>query len=154
MVGSGGAAAANQRRRWEFGRGEVRRRFLGPVLRSGRMGRGEKLVSLFELTLPTMGVLLSCYLVLLVLDLAAVAVGPATGPVARWLLLACGLIMTLGVGLYAVSPFIALGLPWRYARTLAMVPVYVVWKALVRLRGRPSAWVRTTRETPRADALH
>ncbi len=32
MLGSGGTAAANQRRRWEFGRGEVRRMYTGLVL--------------------------------------------------------------------------------------------------------------------------
>jgi hypothetical protein len=156
MVSSGGAAAANQRRRWEFGRGEIRRRFLGPVLRSGRMGWGEKLLSIFELTVPTMGLLLCWYLVLLVLlvlDLPGVAAVPPTGIVSRWVLLASGLMMTVGLGLYAISPFIALRLPWRYARSLALVPAYIGWKALVRLGGRPKSWVRTPRETPRANAL-
>ena len=36
MLGSGGKAAANQRRRWEFGRSEIRRKYLGPLLRSQR----------------------------------------------------------------------------------------------------------------------
>lgn len=152
MVSSGGAAAASQRRRWEFGRGEVRRKYIGPLLRSRRLGLAEKLLSLCEITIPTMGVLLSLYLVLAVADLWAIVAGPAVAPLARWALLASGLTMTLAVGLYALSPFIALRLPLRYARTLAMVPVYVGWKALVRLGGRPKAWVRTARET-NADAV-
>ena len=61
MLGSGGMAAANQRRRWEFGRGEIRRKYLAPLLRSARVGWSEKLVSFFELTIPTMGALLSLY---------------------------------------------------------------------------------------------
>ena len=38
MLGSGGQAAANQRRRWEFGRGEIRKKYLGPLLRSTELG--------------------------------------------------------------------------------------------------------------------
>ncbi len=151
MLGSGGTAAANQRRRWEFGREEVRRKYTGLVLRSARIGRWEKLLSLCELTIPTMGLLLSLYLALMALDLVAIAAAPAGSAAARWALAGCVAVMTASLGLYALSPFLALGLPWRYARTLGMVPVYIAWKALVVLRGRPQAWVRTARET-RADA--
>jgi hypothetical protein len=55
--------------------------------------------------------------------------------------------MCVAVGLYAVSPFVAMRLPLRYATTLARAPVYIAWKLLVRLAGRPTAWVRTPRET-------
>ena len=47
MLGSGGTAAANQRRRWEFGRGEIRRKYLGPLLRS----RADRLVGEARLVL-------------------------------------------------------------------------------------------------------
>jgi cellulose synthase/poly-beta-1,6-N-acetylglucosamine synthase-like glycosyltransferase len=151
MLGSGGKAAANQRRRWEFGRKEVRRKYVGPLLRSGRLGRWEKLISLCELTMPTLGVLLSVYLVLMALDLLVFAMAPADGVAVRWGPLASGLVMTASLGLYALSPFLALRLPWRYTRTLALVPLYIGWKALISLGGRPEGWVRTARET-RADA--
>jgi cellulose synthase/poly-beta-1,6-N-acetylglucosamine synthase-like glycosyltransferase len=152
MLGSGGSAAANQRRRWEFGRGEVRRKYLGPLLRSSRMSWWDKILSLCEITIPTMGVLLTLYLPLAALDVLAFAAVPAVGPVVRWVLLACALIMTASLGLYALSPFIAMRLPWRYAMSLALVPIYVGWKALVRLGGRPKVWVRTARETRRDEA--
>ncbi len=58
--------------------------------------------------------------------------------------------MTASVGLYAISPFLVMRLPWRYAGSLVLFPVYVVWKACVALGGRPKGWVRTARET-RAD---
>jgi cellulose synthase/poly-beta-1,6-N-acetylglucosamine synthase-like glycosyltransferase len=148
MVGSGGPAAAQQRRRWEFGRGEVRRRFVAPLLQSDRLGWWRKLVSLCELTLPSMGLLLSLYLVLAGLDLLAFRMmAMAGGSALRWVLLACAAVMTVSVGLYAVSPFFAMRLPWRYARSLALLPIYVGWKALVSLGGRPKDWVRTARET-------
>ena len=68
MLGSAGAGAANQRRRWEFGRSEVRWRFLIPMLRSKRIGWWEKLISLVELTIPTMGTVLLLYLAITALD--------------------------------------------------------------------------------------
>jgi cellulose synthase/poly-beta-1,6-N-acetylglucosamine synthase-like glycosyltransferase len=150
MLSSGGAAAANQRRRWEFGRGEVRQKYVGPLLRATRIGWWDKLLSLCELTMPTMGTLLSLYLILTIADLWAFSAAPANGPVVRWMLLACGVIMTTSVMMYAVAPFIVMGLAWRYATTLALLPIYVGWKALVRLGGRPKGWVRTSRE-PRTD---
>jgi cellulose synthase/poly-beta-1,6-N-acetylglucosamine synthase-like glycosyltransferase len=151
MVGSGGKAAAGQRRRWEFGRTEVRRTYTGRVLRSDRIGWWEKLISLCELTIPPMGPLLAIYAVLAVLDLLAFVATPAEAAAVRWVPLACGAVMTVSVGLYAVSPFFAMRLPWRFARSLVQVPAYVGWKVFVRLGGRPKAWVRTARDT-RSDA--
>jgi cellulose synthase/poly-beta-1,6-N-acetylglucosamine synthase-like glycosyltransferase len=147
MVGSGGKAAANQRRRWEFGRSEVRRTFAGPLLHSDRIGRWEKLLSLCELTIPPMGPLLSLYLILAILDLVGFVATPPDATAVRWLLLGCGALMGASVGLYAMSPFLAMRLPWRFARSLALVPAYIGWKTLVNLRGRPKGWVRTARES-------
>ena len=89
MLGSGGMAAANQRRRWEFGRGEIRRKYLAPLLRSARIGWPEKLVSFFELTIPAMGAVLSLYAVLAGLDILAFrGAGTAGESAIRWILLA------------------------------------------------------------------
>jgi cellulose synthase/poly-beta-1,6-N-acetylglucosamine synthase-like glycosyltransferase len=145
MVGGGGKAAATQRRRWEFGRGEIRRKYAPLLVRSDRLGWWEKLVSLLEITLPTMGALFSIYLVLLILDLAVFVGSWANAEGIRWFLLACAAFTTTSVGLYAVSPFIAMRLPLRYARSLVLFPVYVLWKAVISLGGRPKAWVRTPR---------
>ena len=62
MLGSGGAAAANQRRRWEFGRTEIRKKFLGSVLRSRQLGWFEKTLAACELTIPSMAMFASLYL--------------------------------------------------------------------------------------------
>jgi cellulose synthase/poly-beta-1,6-N-acetylglucosamine synthase-like glycosyltransferase len=150
MVSSGGSAAAGQRRRWEFGRSEVRRKYLGPLLRSGAIALGDKVLSILEISIPPMGTLLSIYMGLMVLDLLAARFGPAAA-FFGWTPLWCGAIMTAAVALYAVSPFVAMGLPWTYAKTLVRTPVYFGWKAMVRLAGRPTGWVRTQRETS-ADA--
>ena len=64
MLGSGGTAAANQRRRWEFGRSEIRRKYLGPLLRSHRTRLvGEALLSLRD-DHPHDGVRCGIYVVL------------------------------------------------------------------------------------------
>jgi cellulose synthase/poly-beta-1,6-N-acetylglucosamine synthase-like glycosyltransferase len=147
MVGSGGKAAASQRQRWEFGRREVQRTYFLPLLRAGAIAPGDKLLSVLELTLPPMGGLLSLFAAFALLDSLAILFAAGAG----WPLLACGAIMTAAVGLYAVSPFVAMRLPWRYATTLVWAPAYFAWKVLVRLAGRPAGWVRTQRETS-ADA--
>jgi hypothetical protein len=148
MLGSGGEAAANQRRRWEFGRREIRKTFLGPLLRSTRLGWGEKFVSACELTMPSMGVLFLVYLAVMVLDVVAWSV-PAwhAHAASRWSLLASANFLTLSVCLYAISPFVAMRLPWRYVSGLALFPLYVGWKFVVSLGGRPAEWVRTARES-------
>jgi cellulose synthase/poly-beta-1,6-N-acetylglucosamine synthase-like glycosyltransferase len=147
MVGSGGKAAASQRQRWEFGRREVQRTYLLPLLRASGIGLGDKLLSVLELSLPPMGLLLACFAALALLDVLTVLFAPAAGPVSTWLLLLSCAIMTAGVGLYAVSPFVAMGMPLRYAATLLWAPAYFAWKIVVRLAGRPAGWVRTQRET-------
>jgi 1,2-diacylglycerol 3-beta-glucosyltransferase len=151
MVSAGGKAAASQRRRWEFGRSEVRRKYLMPLIRSGRIGVADKALSVLELTIPPMALLLSLFVALAAPDiLTALYVLPAASG-AGWVLISCAAVMTIAVGLYAVSPFVAMRLPWRYAKTLVRAPVYIAWKMLVRLAGRPAGWVRTPRETS-ADA--
>jgi cellulose synthase/poly-beta-1,6-N-acetylglucosamine synthase-like glycosyltransferase len=151
MVSAGGAAAVSQRRRWEFGRSEVRRTYLMPLVRSARIGLGDKLLSVLELSIPPMALLLSALVVLTALDLLTALYLPAAGSAVSWLLLSCAAIMAVAVGLYAVSPFVAMGLPWRYANALVRAPVYIAWKVLVRLGGSPASWVRTPRESS-ADA--
>jgi len=152
MVGSGGPAAAHQRRRWEFGRRDLRRKFLAPLLRSDRLGWWEKILSVCELTMLPMGPLLSVSLLVLALDLLASSAAGREWSVARGSLLGFSLLSTVSVGAYALSPFWAMRLPWRYLKTLAFFPLYVGWKLLVSFGGRPTAWIRTTRDS-HADGL-
>jgi 1,2-diacylglycerol 3-beta-glucosyltransferase len=153
MLGSAGSAASNQRRRWEFGRREIRRKYLGPLLRSKQIGWWEKLIAFLELSIPTMAALIPISIGLTALDLLAFWMAPSEyGPMLRWTLLSSGLVMTASVGLYAISPFVAMRLPWRYASTLVRFPVFIVWKLFVSLGGRPKEWIRTARET-RANTL-
>jgi cellulose synthase/poly-beta-1,6-N-acetylglucosamine synthase-like glycosyltransferase len=146
MPSSGGQAAANQRRRWEFGRSEIRKKYLTKLLQSDRVGWWEKMVSACELTMPSMAWLLSLYLVVTVLDAWALgAWGFGQSPVAGWTLFACSLLMTVSLGAYAVAPFLTMSLPWRYLSSLTFFPVYLGWKLLISLGGRPKLWIRTAR---------
>src|SRR5262249_29970138 len=139
MVGSGGQAAANQRRRWEFGRREIGRKALAPLLRSGHLKWWEKLVSACETSKPAIGPLFLLFLFAKVLDLLAWH-APAwqDWAVARASLLAWWLLLTAAMGLYAVSPFLAMRLPGKYLASLAFFPLYLAWKFVVSLGGRPT----------------
>ena len=154
MLGSGGAAAANQRRRWEFGRGEIRKKYLGPLLRSDQISWWEKALSACELTIPPMAGLALIYVIVLALDVVACfALRSSVPPAVRGFLLASCTFMTASIGAYAISPFVVMRLPWRYAWSIALFPVYLIWKLLISLKGRPRQWVRTARESPREGPL-
>jgi cellulose synthase/poly-beta-1,6-N-acetylglucosamine synthase-like glycosyltransferase len=148
MLASGGEAAANQRRRWEFGRREVRRKYLKPLLRSKHLSVWKKFVNLCDLTMPTMGALAVLYVGVGAINLLCLA-GSLTSPVAffRPILIAFLVLSTLSIGLYAVSPFFAMHLPWRYALSVTTFPFYVCWKFWISITGRPDRWIRTPRES-------
>jgi cellulose synthase/poly-beta-1,6-N-acetylglucosamine synthase-like glycosyltransferase len=147
MLGSGGTAAANQRRRWEFGRHDIRKKYLGPLLRSNELGWAEKALSAFELTIPSMAVLATIYVVVVGLDVIAwSATRGSIHSVPRAYLVASGVFMTIGLTAYAISPFLVMRLPLRYLWSVLLFPFFVCWKLIVSLAGRPRQWVRTARE--------
>jgi cellulose synthase/poly-beta-1,6-N-acetylglucosamine synthase-like glycosyltransferase len=147
MLGSGGTAAANQRRRWEFGRHDIRKKYLGPLLSSNHLGWAEKALSACELTIPTMAVLATIYVVVVGLDLIAWSVTRgSTYSLPRTFVGASGVFMTIGLAAYAISPFLVMRLPLRYLLSILLFPFFVGWKLIVSLAGRPQQWVRTARE--------
>jgi cellulose synthase/poly-beta-1,6-N-acetylglucosamine synthase-like glycosyltransferase len=147
MLARGGEATANQRRRWEFGRREVRKSYLMPLLRSRKVSLWSKAFGVCDLTLPTLSVLAVLYLGISVLDvLYLVGLLSAPVPLAEPFLIACVGLSTLSLGLYAISPFLVMRLPWRYAFSVCAIPFYLCWKLWISIRGRPDRWVRTPRE--------
>jgi cellulose synthase/poly-beta-1,6-N-acetylglucosamine synthase-like glycosyltransferase len=153
MVGSGGTAAANQRRRWEFGRSEIRKKYLGRLFTSREIGWWDKAVSICELTIPSMAYLAIIYVAAAALDVIAFfALATEASVLVRGILLAGALIITVSLGVYALSPFLVMRLPWRFARSIAFFPSYLGWKLLISVSGRPKEWVRTVRE-PRGKEL-
>ena len=152
MLEKGGEAAANQRRRWEAGRKELKRRLFGEVLRDRGMGPAERLVSLVELKTPPMMKLLGVLSVVAGLNLATLgAIEDRAASPAAWVLAGSSLLIAASVGLYALAPFLVFGVPWRYLGTLAYVPVYALWKLTIRAGDKPARWVRTAREPSAAD---
>ncbi|MDG3003889.1 glycosyltransferase family 2 protein [Paludisphaera mucosa] len=150
MLEQGGEAAAAQRRRWEFGRKEIKKRLFGEVLRDRRMGLFERLASAVELKTPPMMKLLAALTLLAFLNAAAAFAfaDPLAHP-ASWVLLGSTLLMIAAVGLYALAPFAVFGLPLGYLATLAYIPIYAAWKLTVRLGDKPAEWVRTARTAGR-----
>jgi cellulose synthase/poly-beta-1,6-N-acetylglucosamine synthase-like glycosyltransferase len=149
MLATGGLAAAGQRRRWEFGRRETSRMFLGPLLRSNRHRFWEKAFLVCELTMPSLGALVLSYAAVILADgLLLLGAPPNASPFFRPVLLGCVALMTTALALYAMTPFLRLRVPWRYALNVISFPVYLFWKFRVTSRGRPTQWVRTPREAP------
>lgn len=150
MLEQGGEAAANQRRRWEFGRKEIKRRLFGEVLRDRRMGVLERLASAVELKTPPMMKLLAGLAFLAILNIIAALAfpDPLVHP-AAWILLGCCLLMIAAVGLYALAPFVVFDLPLSYLGTLAYIPIYAIWKLTIKLGEKPTQWVRTARTADR-----
>jgi cellulose synthase/poly-beta-1,6-N-acetylglucosamine synthase-like glycosyltransferase len=150
MLGSGGTAAANQRRRWEYGRAEIRNRFLGRMLRSSHLGWFEKTLAACELTLPSMAVLAVLYIFVAGFDAVAwLQLRGSQFTVSGGCLLASAAFLTLSLATYAISPFLVLRLPLRYLATTLLFPPYLCWKLVVAFGGRPQQWVRTAREADR-----
>lgn len=146
MLEGGGEAAAHQRGRWEFGRKEIKRRLFGQVLRNPKMSLAERFVSAVELKTPPMMTLLGFFLILALLNAAAIyGFADPFSHVVPWLLLGTGALMIAAVGGYALSPFLVFGLPASYLATLAYIPFYALWKISVRLGGKPTRWIRTAR---------
>jgi cellulose synthase/poly-beta-1,6-N-acetylglucosamine synthase-like glycosyltransferase len=147
MLHSGGEAAANQRRRWEFGRNDIRKKFLGQVLWAKGMAWWDKAASVLELSMPTMAWVILVYVTMSVLNTTAIMAPAAQALPLVWaMFVAFHVVMTAALGTYALAPFLVMRLPWRYGSSLVMLPFYFGWKVFVSLAGRPNQWVRTARE--------
>jgi len=148
---SQGRAAAAQRCRWEAGRKAQGSLFLGPLLRSHRIGPFTKFMYLIDLVFPPLVTLLLGLLVAALLHLGG-SIDPNVLRTSRWLLIVHGLMAIVLAG-YALSPLLALNLPARYLTSLAALPYYAVWKLIATSGRNPTAWVRTPREPLASDAI-
>jgi hypothetical protein len=148
-----GVAAVTQRRRWEFGRKETRKRFFLPLLRSRSLGLAERLSALLELTIPPMMEFLALVALIQLSGLWALSgvAPPAEGMVGGSLAFMLALSV-LTLGLHAISPILVFRLPWKYVSALIYLPAYAVWKLGVLFRGRPERWVSTREEAQALDA--
>ena len=147
MLGQGGKAAVSQRRRWEFGRRDLSRRMLVPLLRSRHMSFVEKIVSFVELTMPPLVQLFTFYLCIIAVNVA-VLLGTRHPGYLTAFLIGTSALMTLAFLVHALCPFVVYRLSWSYLGTLLYLPVYAVWKLPAMFSKRPTQWVRTEREEP------
>ena len=118
-----------------------------PLLRSRRFSFWKKAIALCDLTLPTMAALAVLYVGVIVLDVLYLA-GLLSPPLAfvRPILVAFLGLSAFSLGVYAVSPFLVMRLPWRYALPICTFPLFLCWKLWISIGGRPDRWVRTPRE--------
>jgi cellulose synthase/poly-beta-1,6-N-acetylglucosamine synthase-like glycosyltransferase len=145
MPSQGGPAATAQRCRWEAGRKAQRRLFLGPLLRSRRIGPFTKLMYGIDLVFPPLMTLLLGLVVAVILQVVGGEMNLGSLPTSHWLLFVHGL-MAVALAGYALSPFLVLGLPVRYFADLVALPYYAAWKLLTTSGRSPTAWIRTPRE--------
>ena len=104
---------------------------------------------LTDLFFPPLVTLLLGLLVAASLHLGARFDAPSP-PMLRWLFpVHCGMAVVLAC--YALGPFFALQLPFRYLASLAALPYYAVWKLLFITGRNPTSWVRTPREPATCD---
>jgi GT2 family glycosyltransferase len=147
MLAKGGRAAADQRCRWEFGRNEVRRQVLIPLLRSRQLGGVCKLAAVVELCMPTLVGLTLLFLVTTVLSFR-LWFDPSSsshGALCR-VLFGSNTLALLSLLLYGVAPFFLYPLRFNILVGLTHIPLYMVWKASMIFHRRPSRWIRTPRE--------
>jgi len=147
MPGHDGKAAVSQRRRWEFGRRDVGRQVLVPLLRSSHLSLVDKFASVLDLTMPPMILLLVYYLCVVAANLLVI-LGTQHAAGLTAFLIGSSLIMSLALMVHAISPFLVFQLSWNYLLTLLYLPVYAAWKLAAMFSGRPTQWVRTAREEP------
>ena len=154
MLSQGGSASVSQRQRWESGRHALKRKLLGPLLRSTHLGWIEKTASVIELTMPTTTSILGIYLILSLL--AYFRLGEVLGRQDYVLFFVIGLycsVATLAFAIQAASPFLLSLIPWRFMLSLIYLPYYAIWKLVVALKAGPTMWVPTVREPGHAAAI-
>jgi len=140
-----GPAASDQRRRWEFGRKVVKRKMLGPLLRTRHLGLLKKVASILELTMPTTVFLSNFFLGLALVNLLIGSLARSELVLIRtFSYFTCFQALCLVV--YGISPFFLFPISWRVLSSLVYYPYYTSWKILTWFRGSPGKWVRTERQ--------
>ncbi len=142
---SGAAAASSQRSRWEDGRRQLVRLNCGRLLKAG-LGKPDRVLLDLGLDLlipPLSRICISCVAGAgLSLTLSVVA-GRAVSSLVPFVFSLCAVVC------YVLRGWSVSGTGLRGLLDLGLAPVYVLWKASVRLRGRArpgTVWVRTKRE--------
>jgi cellulose synthase/poly-beta-1,6-N-acetylglucosamine synthase-like glycosyltransferase len=126
-----------QRSRWEGGRANAARTWLGPLLKQVTRGRLRALEPALDLASLPIGYVAALLMVVMILPLAWIRIYAVLAVLA----IACHVLVAARSGTDFVGDL----------RVLARAPVYILWKlcllpSLVRSSRTDSAWVRTERE--------
>ena len=147
---STGQASESQRARWEHGRKALIREALPKLLRAAWRRRSLLLLDLaIDLAVPPLGRLAVLLLMGTVVEvaryvLASAGNGAMGGPALSWAWAAAWACLAGYVGRGMVLSHLGMGAVWA----MLFAPVYVVWKLLLKVRGKSNTqqWVRTARE--------
>ena len=147
MLAGGGTAAANQRLRWEYGRSQLKRNVLGPLLRSPHPKPIEKLAGVLDLLMPPLVSLVSFLVVsfLVCFGLLVTRSGWYTDPLIASILL-MNALSSCGLLLYGLVPFLRFSMGWRVFFSLVHLPFYALWKFSTLFQDAPKQWIRTARQ--------
>lgn len=142
---SGEKASRSQRTRWEGGRKAIRKQHGFELFEKGLQQRSGLLFDLgLDVWTPPLSTLGLWTALLLTGGTALKLFGAPGGS------LAAGSLMALGLGLHLLRGWAVSGTGAKGLMTLALAPVYVAWKILLKLKGQtspPTEWVRTQRES-------
>jgi cellulose synthase/poly-beta-1,6-N-acetylglucosamine synthase-like glycosyltransferase len=144
------AASESQNQRWELGRLQLARRFVGPLARRALRTRGRQRVAavdaLFDHLVPPLSVLVAVELVGTAAAAAQVIIGGGRGDRLRLALAASSLAVLAG---HVVTGLVAIDAPRSVYRSLLGAPRAVLWKIALWLGVIASpervGWVRTAR---------
>jgi len=119
----------------------LRSAIFGDLLRTPRLGPGQKALYALDLWFPPLSSLGAWFLAAVGLNLMAWGAGRL--PIA---LATVHAAMAGVLAAYLLGPVIALDMPARHLLALLLAPYYAVWKLAVTLGRMPKSWVRTERE--------
>ena len=137
---TGAAASVSQRRRWEEGRGQLRKLARGMLVKALQTRSGLLLDLALDVMVPPLAQLAAPVLLGLLLSAALVWTGGPALPLG--LFGACA----AGLGLYLLRGWVLSGTGLRGLADLALGPLYMAWKLTLVRKQRQQEWVRTQRE--------
>ena len=148
MLVHGGDAAAIQRQRSEYGRRQLKRDMLYPLVRSKHLKWPAKLAAIIELSMPPLVPLTVLLLTSMVYCLCVLCSGSSLVH-GMWFRLLLGLVLLecCGLALYGISPFVHFQTRWNVLLGLFYFPRYVLWRISMIARSGPARWIRTPRES-------
>ena len=143
-----------QRRRWKVGRSELKTEPIGSLLSTPHLGFVAKVAAVIELMMPTLTTLSLLVLASFLLAAAYMVTNPAwSRDLLFVLLLILNCVGWCGLVLYGMLPFFCFSLRLSVLASLIHLPSYAIWKLSMIFLGRPTSWIRTSRQAKEPEAI-